>query len=141
MGFGSWITKRMPGGYASQARDYLDYFRKKTSSKPYLHSKDWKEVFEDMVTTKGLGRMMSGNTSNSMVHVLLSENFLEKTQGDLFQFVFYMVYFDNEPLYRESNKEILDVTAEVIYDEVKSRFPAYVKTDINDFKKGLAIYL
>lgn len=134
MGFSKWITKNLPGGYGSQARDYLDYFRKKTGNY-YVHKRDWKMVFKDMVTTKGFNRMLSGNKSNSIVHVIDS-NLLDKIQGDLFQFVFCMVYFDNVTLYKESTKEIIDIVADVIYDEVKSQFPYYVQTNLNEFKKS-----
>lgn len=136
MGFGHWITKNLPGGYGSQARDYIEYFRKKINSKSnYYHQRDWKEIFEDMVTTKGLGRMMTGNRSNSMVHVIISRNLLGEFHGDLFQIVFYMVYFDNETLYNETNPEILDIAIDVIFEEVVKQYPRYVQTNINQFKR------
>lgn len=135
MGFSDWITRNMPGGYGSQARDCIAYFQKKVNSKSnYYHQRDWKEVFEDMVSTKGMGRMMTGNKSNSMIHVIISRNLLEETQGDLFQIVFYMVYFDNDTLYNETNPEILDVAINVIFDEVMKQYPHYVMNDINQFK-------
>lgn len=125
----------MPGGYGSQTRDYLNYFRKQISVRNYVHERDWKEVYQTILVTKIADRRLTGNKSNSILHLpKVDETIVERSNGDLFHFLYFMIYFDNETLYNTTNKAILSITADVVFEEIKKQFPNYTNTDIGKFK-------